>query len=98
MIAAAWLGGLLAHRGARLLSTAVGVAVGVALLASIGAFLSSTTATMTQRAAVRVPVDGGVEGRGGVGPAPLPPLAALPPGLMRALPVAFAATTGLRAT
>ena len=36
MVALTWLGGLLAHRRTRLVATALGVAVGVALLASIG--------------------------------------------------------------
>ena len=36
MVALTWLRGLLAHRRGRLLATAIGVAVGVALLASIG--------------------------------------------------------------
>ena len=57
MVALIWLRGLLAHRRGRLLSTAIGVAAGVALLASIGTFLSSTTAQMTTRATGRVPVD-----------------------------------------
>ena len=44
MIALTWLRGLLAHRRARAARpTALGVAVGVALLASIGTFLSATT-------------------------------------------------------
>ena len=54
MIALTWLRGLIAHRPARLLATALGVAVGVALIASIGTFLSATNAKMTQRAIARV--------------------------------------------
>jgi putative ABC transport system permease protein len=57
MIAFTWLRGLVAHRRWRLAATAAGVAVGVALLASIGTFLSSTTSKMTQRASDRVAVD-----------------------------------------
>src|SRR6185295_6082382 len=56
MVALTWVRGLLAHRRGRLLATALGVAVGVALLASIGTFLSSTTSQMTGRAISRVPV------------------------------------------
>ena len=52
---------LVPHRRGRLLATAVGVAVGVALLASIGTFLSATTAQMTKRAIGRVAVDWQVE-------------------------------------
>ena len=36
MVALTWLRGLLAHRRSRIVATALGVAVGVALLASIG--------------------------------------------------------------
>ena len=45
-----WINGLLSHRRSRVLGVATGVAVAVALLASIGAFLSSTTSKMTERA------------------------------------------------
>ena len=50
MVALNWVRGLIAHRPARLLATAIGVAVGVALIASIGTFLSSTNAKRTRRA------------------------------------------------
>ena len=69
MVALTWLRGLLAHRRGRLLATAAGVAVGVALLASIGTFLSSTTSKMTQRAIA--PRAGRLAGRG-ASPAPSP--------------------------
>jgi putative ABC transport system permease protein len=98
MVALSWLTGLLAHRRGRLLATAVGVAVGVALLASIGTFESATTATMTQRAAARVPVDWQVEGRNGVTAARLLAAVRRQPGVVRALPVSLAATSGLSAT
>jgi putative ABC transport system permease protein len=65
MIAMTWLSGLIARRRGRLLATAGGVAVAVALLASIGTFLSSTTSKMTQRAINRVPVDWQVEAQAG---------------------------------
>ena len=61
MIALTWLRGLLAHRRSRLLATAVGVAVAVALLASIGAFLSSTTSQMTDARRAAGAVDWQVE-------------------------------------
>ena len=69
MVALTWLRGLLAHRRSRLVSTALGVGVGVALLASIGTFLSSTTSQMTQRAIGQVPVDWQVEAQAGTKPA-----------------------------
>ena len=54
MTAATWMRGLIAHRRGRLVATALGVAVAVALIASIGAFLSSTVSQMTHRAIARV--------------------------------------------
>jgi putative ABC transport system permease protein len=98
MVALSWLRGLLAHRRGRLLSTALGVAVGVALLASIGTFLSSTTSQMTDRAIARVPVDWQVEVKGGAKPGDVLAAVQKRPGVTRALPVAFARTTGLEAT
>ncbi len=98
MIALTWLRGLVAHRASRVLSTALGVGVGVALLASIGTFLSSTTSKMTQRAIARVPVDWQVEGQNGTSPAALLTRVRTQPGVTRALPVSFADTPALRAT
>jgi putative ABC transport system permease protein len=98
MIALTWLRGLIAHRRSRLLSTAAGVAVAVALLASIGTFLSATTSKMTQRAIARVPIDWQVEAEPGANPADVLAQVKRDPGVARALPVRFAPTTGLRAS
>jgi len=98
MVALTWIRGLLAHRRGRLLATAAGVAVGVALIASIGTFLSATTSKMTQRAIARVPVDWQVEGQGTANPAHLLNQVKRYPGVREALPVGFADTTGLSAT
>src|SRR4051794_37038214 len=98
MVALTWLRGLLAHRRTRLLSTALGVAVGVALLASIGTFLSSTTSQMTQRAIGQVPVDWQVEAQAGANPADVLAKTRQQTGVARALPVSFAPTTGLAAS
>jgi putative ABC transport system permease protein len=97
MVALTWIRGLVAHRRSRLLATAIGVAVGVALLASIGTFLSSTTSKMTDRAIARVPVDWQVEAQPGSNPASVLSTVRHQPGVSRALPVAFANTTGLSA-
>ncbi len=97
MVALTWIRGLLTYRKGRLLSTAAGVAVGVALIASIGTFLSATTSKMTQRAITRVPVDWQVEGQGTAGPARLLAQVNRYPGVREALPVGFAETTGLSA-
>src|SRR5205085_10660821 len=98
VVALTWLRGLAAHRRGRLLATALGVAAGVALLASIGAFLSSTTATMTTRAIAGVPVDWQIEAQSGSDPAAVLATVRRRPGVRRALPVQFATTTGLTAT
>jgi putative ABC transport system permease protein len=98
MVALTWLRGLLAHRRSRLLSTALGVAVGVALLASIGTFLSATSSQMTHRAVDRVAVDWQVEAQPGAKPADVLALLQRFPGVRQALPVRFAATSGLTAT
>jgi putative ABC transport system permease protein len=97
VVALTWLRGLVARRRGRLVATAIGVAVGVALIASIGAFLSSTNAKMTTRAIARVPVDWQVEAQPGTDPARVQSQVAHFPGVKRALPVRFANTSGLRA-
>src|SRR4051794_13753809 len=98
MVAMTWLGGLLTRRRARVVSTALGVAVAVALLASIGAFLSATTSKMTTRAVAGVPVDWQVEVQTGSDPQAVLDQVGHRPGVRAALPVTFASTTGLTAT
>ncbi len=57
MLALLWLRGTVRRRFARLAGAMLGVALAVALLASIGAFIVSSAATMTERAIADVPVD-----------------------------------------
>jgi putative ABC transport system permease protein len=97
MVALTWLGGLLAHRRMRILSTALGVAVAVALLASIGTFLSSTTSRMTTRAVAGVPVDWQVDVQPGSDVGAVLHRVRAHHGVRQALPVSFATTTGLTA-
>ena len=52
-----WLSGLISARSMQFLGSIAGVAVTVAMLAAIGAFLSRSAATMTVRAIDAVPVD-----------------------------------------
>jgi len=92
-----WLRGLILRRGGRLAATAAGVAVSVALLASIGAFLSSSTSQMTQRAITRVPVDWQVEAQKGADPARVLKTVATQPGVKTAVPFSIADTTGVTA-
>ncbi len=57
MLELMWLKGLVVRRSARLLGAVVGVAITMALLASLGAFITNSAASMTQRAIADVPVD-----------------------------------------
>ncbi|KLU66063.1 FtsX-like permease family protein [Desulfosporosinus acididurans] len=52
-----WFKGILTYRPGRLLGSISGVALTVALLASLGAFIASAGASMTQRAVQEVPAD-----------------------------------------
>jgi putative ABC transport system permease protein len=93
-----WLRGLVARRPGRLAATAAGVAVAVALLASIGSFLSASKASMTQRAVARVPVDWQVEAQPGADPAAVLSTTRATSGVKAALPVGYASTTGSTST
>ena len=97
MLALTWLGGLLRRRLGRLLGAATGIAVAVALLASIGSFLSASKATMTARAARSVTVAWQVELQPGADLATVQPAVAAFRGVTHALPVLFAKTTGFTA-
>jgi putative ABC transport system permease protein len=74
-----------------------GVAVAVALITSIGAFLSATTSRMTTRASARVPVDWQIEAQRGADPRHVLADVRRFPGVRRALPVGFADPSGLQA-
>ncbi len=93
-----WLGGLLRRRPARLGAAAVGVAVAVALLASLGSFLAHSKATMTDRAVRGVAVDWQVQVTPGTDPATISQIAKAGPGVQATATVNFAQTTGLTAT
>ena len=93
-----WIRGLAARRPAGLGATAVGVAIAVALLASIGAFLASSKATMTKRASATVGVDWQVETQTGGDSATVLSSTSSTPGVLAALPVGFAQSSGFTAT
>jgi putative ABC transport system permease protein len=94
MLGLIWLRGM-TRRPGRLGATAVGVAIAVALLASIGTFLAGSQATMTERAVQTVAVDWQVETQPGATPTRV--LDAVRARSVSALPVTFAQTTGLSA-
>jgi putative ABC transport system permease protein len=98
MVALTWLRGLVAHRPIRIAATALGVAVGVALIASIGTFLSATNSKMTQRAIARVAVDWQVEAQPAASPVAVLTQVRAYPGVKQALPVQFATAPSLNAT
>ncbi|WP_427896161.1 ABC transporter permease [Kribbella sp. GL6] len=93
-----WLRGLVRHRAWRLLATAAGVGLSVALIAAIGAFLTASKATMTARAVATVAVDWQVEVQPGGDPAAVLAAVRQAPGISTALPVQFGRTTGFQAT
>jgi putative ABC transport system permease protein len=93
-----WLRGLLGRRGGRLAAAALGVTFAVALLAALGSFLAASKATMTQRSTQQIAVDWQVEAQPGVDPAAVQSAVRSDPAVATALPVGFAATSGLTAS
>ncbi len=90
-----WLAAMTRRQTGRLAATAVGVALAVGLLASLGAFLSASKATMTQRAVDTVAVDWQVEAQGPtVDPAAFTATVAAATHIAAAETVMFATTTG----
>lgn len=93
-----WWRRLLTRRAGRHAAAAAGVAVAVALLGSLGSFLATSKATMTARATAKVAVDWQVEVRSGSDAATVLATTSRAPGVVAALPVDFADTTGLEST
>ena len=93
-----WLYGLLRRRATRLIAVAAGVAVAVALLGSLGAFLAASKATMTRRAAADVAVDWQVQQSAGADPNAVLAAVRFAPGVRTALPVDFGQTSGFSTT
>ncbi len=93
-----WLSGLLRRRPGRLLGAAAGIAVAVALLASLGAFLAHSQATMTDRAVRGVGIDWQIQVQPGADPAAVAAAVRGTPGITQSATVAVAASTGLTAT
>lgn len=93
-----WLRGLISRRSGALFTTVAGVAIAVALLASLGSFLAGAQASMTLRAAAGVAVDWQVQVAPGSDSAAVAHKVQKAPGVKAALPVEFARTSGLSAT
>jgi putative ABC transport system permease protein len=93
-----WLHGLLTRRTGALTATVAGVAIAVALLASLGSFLAAAQSSMTTRAASGVAVDWQVQVAAGADSSAVSSKVRSAPEVTKALPVGFAQTTGLSAT
>ena len=68
MLSVKWISGVIRRRAGRFALTVGGVALAVALLGSVGAFLSRSKSTMTTRAIGRIAVDWQVEAAAGADP------------------------------
>lgn len=93
-----WLAGLLRRQRARLLGAAAGVAVAVALIATLGSFLATSQATMTDRAVRSVAVDWQVQLTPNADPAATTRLITTAAGVAATAPVGYAHTSGVSAT
>jgi putative ABC transport system permease protein len=98
MLSVLWLSGLLRRRAARLAGVAGAVALAVALLASLGAFLAGARAAMTGRAVRSVSVDWQVAVTDGADPAAALRTIRAARGVAAAVPVGYDTTTGFEAT
>lgn len=93
-----WLKGLIRHERGRLLGTAVGIAVAVALLASLGSFISAAKATMTTQATSGIGVDWQVQVAPGANANDVLKTVRAEPGTVKAVEVGYATIPALRAT
>lgn len=93
-----WLKGLVTRRPGQLAGVATGIAVAVALLASIGSFIASADASMTARAASGVAVDWQVQLEAGGDHTAAQKTISAAPGVTAALPVGYAKAEGFSAT
>ncbi|HXR67551.1 MAG TPA: hypothetical protein VN712_02835, partial [Dermatophilaceae bacterium] len=93
-----WLNGLLRRRTGRLLATAVGISLAVALIAALGSFLTASKATMTARAVGSVAVDWQVQVEPGADPAVVLNTVTKAAGVKSVEPMGMAQTTGFTAT
>ncbi|MCU1380963.1 MAG: transporter integral rane protein, partial [Acidimicrobiales bacterium] len=93
-----WLRGLLRRRSGRLLGAAVGVALAVGLLGSLGAFVATAKRQMTQRAVAQVAVDWQVEAQPAADPAAVVQVVQRAPHVVTALETGFGTTSGFQAT
>ncbi len=98
MLGMTWLQGLARRRTGRLVGQASCVALAVLLLASLGTFFAASRAKMTKQAIAAVPVDWQVELAPGTRPAKALDAVAATPGVVGALRVGYADSTGFRSS
>lgn len=93
-----WIGGLFRWRAIRLLGTILGIAVTVALLATLFGFFAATKATMTRQAIAGVAVDWQVQLAPGADPAAAIAELQKSPGAAKVFQVGFFDTPGFQTT
>ena len=94
MIVVPWVVGQLRRRPGRMVATATGVAVAVALVGSLAAFVANAKATMTGRSIDNVAVDWQVQATGSTNGAQLERAVTADHDVVDALPVEFARVAG----
>jgi len=97
-VIALWIRGLLRRRPTRMAAAAAGIAIAVALLASLGAFLAHSKATMTDRAVRSVGIDWQVQVQLGADPAAVARTVAHTAGVISSATVEFGQSSGLSTT
>ena len=95
MLSLTWLAGLLTRRIGRMAAQVAGVAVAVLLLASLGAFFTSSRASMTAQAVGAVPVDWQIQLTRGTSTADALATVKAEPGVAQVAPLSYAQTPGL---
>ncbi len=93
-----WLGGLTRRRPWELLGAALSIALAVAFIASLGAFVTGSAGSLTARAAASVGVDWQVQLTAQGQPADVRAALATVPGVKAVLPVDYATVSSLNAT
>src|SRR5689334_21768174 len=93
-----WVTGLLRRRGGRVAAAALGVAVAVALVATLAGFFVATQAAMTRQAIADVAVDWQVLLAPGADPEAVIAELRKSPGVSRMAQVGYADTLGIEAT
>ena len=93
-----WVISLLRRQGGRLIATIIGVAVAVALLATLAGFFATTEATMTRQVIADVAIDWQVQLTSGVNPQAAIDELTKAPGTTSLAEVGYADTPGFEAT